>query len=168
MKYTEIDKRKKAFIFELDNVLYPEKDYLFQVYYIFAGLLEYTTLAGAGTITDALVSAYLDRGKTFAFDGLKEKLGVDEKYGVKLQELMVVAKLPLKLLLFKKCAFVVTGYSSRQEAIVHRYKRRPADAAKQNKADRMARPGALFKSLFCGGKKADAGDRHYRAAVKRQ
>jgi len=42
MKYADIDKRKKAFIFELDNVIYPEKDYLYQVYYIFASLLEYT------------------------------------------------------------------------------------------------------------------------------
>ena len=36
MKYSDIDSRKNAFLFELDNVLYPEKDYLFQVYYIFA------------------------------------------------------------------------------------------------------------------------------------
>ena len=36
MKYSDIDNRKTAFIFELDNVLYPEKDYLFQVYYLFA------------------------------------------------------------------------------------------------------------------------------------
>ncbi|RYY34080.1 MAG: haloacid dehalogenase, partial [Sphingobacteriaceae bacterium] len=36
MKYSDIDPRKQAFVFELDNVLYPEKDYLFQVYYLFA------------------------------------------------------------------------------------------------------------------------------------
>jgi len=39
MNYKDIDKRKKAFIFELDNVLYPEKDYLYQVYYLFASML---------------------------------------------------------------------------------------------------------------------------------
>ena len=44
MKYTDIDPRKTAFIFELDNVLYPEKDYLFQAYYLFAGYLEYLDL----------------------------------------------------------------------------------------------------------------------------
>ena len=41
MKYSDIDQRKTAFILELDNVLYPEKDYLFQVYYLFAAMLEY-------------------------------------------------------------------------------------------------------------------------------
>ena len=35
MKYSDIDPRKAAFIFEMDNVLYPEKDYLYQVYYLF-------------------------------------------------------------------------------------------------------------------------------------
>ena len=40
--YTDIDARKKAFVFELDNVLYPEKDYLLQVYYLFASFLEYS------------------------------------------------------------------------------------------------------------------------------
>ena len=40
MKYTDIDKRKQAFVFELDNVIYPEKDYLFQVYYLFASAIE--------------------------------------------------------------------------------------------------------------------------------
>ena len=34
--YNDVDPRKKAFIFELDNVLYPEKDYIYQVYYLFA------------------------------------------------------------------------------------------------------------------------------------
>ena len=42
LNYTNIPASKKAFIFELDNVLYPEKDYLLQVYYLFASFLEYT------------------------------------------------------------------------------------------------------------------------------
>ena len=101
MKYSEIDKRKKAFIFELDDVLYPEKDYLYQVYYLFASLLEYTTHVNAKAVTDTLIDAQQKKGKTFVFDELKEKLGVDEKYRKQLHELMNTAKLPLKLLLFK-------------------------------------------------------------------
>ena len=101
MKYSEIDKRKKAFIFELDDVLYPEKDYLYQVYYLFASLLEYATLADAKTVTDVLVNAHDEKGKAFVFDELKDKQGIDEKYRGKLHELMITAKLPLKLLLFK-------------------------------------------------------------------
>jgi len=101
MKYTDIDSRKQAFIFELDDVLYPEKDYLFQVYYLFAGLLEYTTLIDAKQTTDLMVNTYIDEGKEFVFDRLKEKLNIDEKHRSNLKHLMVTAKLPLKLLLYQ-------------------------------------------------------------------
>jgi FMN phosphatase YigB (HAD superfamily) len=99
--YNDIDKRKKAFIFELDDVLYPEKDYLFQVYYLFAGLLEYTELVDATAVTDMMVSAYNAEGKRRVFDKLKEIFNVDEKYRRNLDELMLTARLPLKLLLYQ-------------------------------------------------------------------
>ncbi|WP_374948203.1 HAD family hydrolase [Mucilaginibacter sp.] len=99
--YNDVDPGKKAFIFELDNVLYPEKDYVYQVYYLFAGLLEYTELNDAKATTETLVAAYNDKGEAAAFDAIKDKFGVDEKYRVNLNELMVTAKLPLKLLLFQ-------------------------------------------------------------------
>lgn len=38
----ELVKDKQIVIFELDNVLYPEKDYLLQVYYLFAQFIEYS------------------------------------------------------------------------------------------------------------------------------
>ncbi|MCO5948120.1 HAD family hydrolase [Mucilaginibacter flavidus] len=101
MKYTDIDNRKQAFIFELDDVLYPEKDYLFQVYYLFSGLLEYTTLIDARQTTDLMVNTYINEGKEFVFDRQKEKLNIDEKYRSNLKHLMVTAKLPLKLLLYQ-------------------------------------------------------------------
>ncbi|MDR3695897.1 HAD hydrolase-like protein [Mucilaginibacter sp.] len=101
MTYTDIDKRKKAFIFELDNVLYPEKDYLFQVYYLFASLLEYAELIDAKETTDLMINTYNEEGAAFVFDRLKEKLNVDEKYRGNLNHLLITAKLPLKLLLYK-------------------------------------------------------------------
>jgi FMN phosphatase YigB (HAD superfamily) len=101
MNYTDIDSRKRAFIFELDNVLYPEKDYLYQVYYLFAALLEYTEFIDAKHTTDTLINAYITKGKEKAFDCLKEELKIDEKYRTNLDDLMVTAKLPLKLLLYK-------------------------------------------------------------------
>ena len=103
MKYTDIDSRKQAFIFELDNVLYPEKDYLFQVYYLFAGLLEYTTLIDARQTTDLMVNTYINEGKDVVFDRIKEKLNIDEKYRLNLKHLMVTAKLPLSCCCTKIC-----------------------------------------------------------------
>lgn len=101
MNYTDIDSRKKAFIFELDNVLYPEKDYLYQVYYLFGALLEYTEFIDAKQTTDTLINAYITKSKEAAFDELKQQLHVNEKFRQNLDSLMVTAKLPLKLLLYK-------------------------------------------------------------------
>src|SRR5882762_9737070 len=80
MNYFDIDSRKQAFIFELDNVLYPEKDYLFQVYYLFSALLEYTELIDAKQTTELMVNTYINEGKEFVFDRLKEKFNIDEKF----------------------------------------------------------------------------------------
>jgi FMN phosphatase YigB (HAD superfamily) len=128
MNYIDIDSRKKAFIFELDNVLYPEKDYLYQVYYLFASLLEYTELINAKATTDLLVNTYVNEGKEFVFDRLKEKFNVDEKYRANLKHLMITAKLPLKLLLYqnmlnllqeivvdRKKIFIVTNGNPKQQ-----------------------------------------------------
>ncbi len=128
MKYSDIDSRKNAFLFELDNVLYPEKDYLFQVYYLFAGLLEYTELIDAKETTDLMVNAYNTQGKDGVFDYIKEKLNINEKYRQNLEDLLITAKLPLKLLLYanmltllqdivvdRKKIFIVTNGDPRQQ-----------------------------------------------------
>jgi FMN phosphatase YigB (HAD superfamily) len=101
MKYSDIDGRKKAFLFEMDNVIYPEKDYLFQVYYLFASLLEYIELTDAKIVTDLMVNTYIADGKDVVFEAVKEKFGIDEKYRVNFHHLLLTAKLPLKLLVYK-------------------------------------------------------------------
>jgi FMN phosphatase YigB (HAD superfamily) len=99
IKYKDIDPRKEAFIFELDDVLYPEKDYLYQVYYLFTAFLEYTELINAKEATSLMVDTYLSEGKEMVFDRLKEKFNIDEKYRFNFNHLNITAKLPLKLLL---------------------------------------------------------------------
>ena len=128
MKYSDIDSGKTAFIFELDNVLYPEKDYLFQVYYLFASLLEYTELIDAKQTTNILTNAYIEIGKEFVFDRLKEKLNISGKFRYNLDNLLITAKLPLKLLLYsnmlallqdiiidRKKIFIVTNGNPEQQ-----------------------------------------------------
>lgn len=99
MKYTDIDPRKDAFIFELDNVLYPEKDFLYQVYYLFTAYLEYTEQIDAKEATAFMVDTYVSEGKGVVFDALKKKYDLDEKYRQNFAHLNKTAKLPLKLLL---------------------------------------------------------------------
>ncbi|MES2427834.1 MAG: HAD hydrolase-like protein [Bacteroidota bacterium] len=101
MKYSEIDQRKSAFVFELDDVIYPEKDYLFQVYYLFASFVEYTELFDAKVITDLMVTTYNTEGPDKVFDTVKEKFALDEKYRINFQHLLLTVKLPLKLLVYQ-------------------------------------------------------------------
>lgn len=100
MKYTDIDKHKQAFIFELDNVLYPEKDYLYQVYYLFASFLEYTELLDATVMVNLMTRTFEQEGRDAVFNRVQEKFKLDEKYRTNFNQLHLTAKLPLKLLLY--------------------------------------------------------------------
>jgi len=101
MKYSDIDPRKSAFIFELDDVLYPEKDYLYQFYYLFTAFLEYTELINAKEATAFMIDTYVSEGRDVVFDRLREKFNFEEKYRYNFGHLYLTAKLPLKLLLYK-------------------------------------------------------------------
>jgi len=116
MNYRDIDGRKSAFIFELDNVLYPEKDYLYQVYYLFANLLEYTELVDAKQTTEIMVDAYTSVGKDAVFNQVAEAFPIAEKYRDKFENLLITAKLPLKLLLYQNVLTLM------QEIVVDRKK----------------------------------------------
>jgi phosphoglycolate phosphatase-like HAD superfamily hydrolase len=99
--YSDLDPRKEAFIFELDNVLYPEKDYLYQVYYLFASFLEYSEQIDAKEATDFMIAAYSNKGKYAVYDELQQRFNIDEKYETNFERLNKTVKLPLKLLLFE-------------------------------------------------------------------
>jgi FMN phosphatase YigB (HAD superfamily) len=99
--YSDIDPRKKAFIFELDDVLYPAKDYYFQIYYLFANLLEYTELNNAAKTTDLMIDTYIQKGEGEVFNTIAAELNVDEKHRKNLEIMLLTSRLPLKLLLYK-------------------------------------------------------------------
>lgn len=101
LKYKDLDPRKKAFIFELDDVIYPERDYLLQVYYLFANFTEFTGgFPAAKDLTDFFRTAYTHHGDEGIFDRAKEAFGIEEKYRKNFERLYFTAILPLKLLLF--------------------------------------------------------------------
>lgn len=128
MKYSDIDTRKNAFIFELDNVLYPEKDYLYQVYYLFASFMEYTELHDAKVLTDLMVKTFEEEGRDEVFNRAQQRFQFDIKYKENFDRLHLAAKLPLKLLLYadmlellqqivvdRKKIFVVTNSNPEQQ-----------------------------------------------------
>lgn len=116
MNYRDIDKRKNAFIFELDDVLYPQKDYLYQVYYLFANLLEYTELVDAKQTTNLMTATYVSEGEQFVFDRVAEKFPIADKYRANFENLLITAKLPLKLLLYQNILTLL------QEIVIDRKK----------------------------------------------
>ncbi|WP_406826072.1 HAD family hydrolase [Pedobacter sp. KACC 23697] len=92
---------KQAVIFELDNVLFPEKDYLLQVYYLFAQFIEYTEQKNAQPIINFMQAEYENNGADMLFEKTAKQFGIDEKYKYNFDLLHLNARLPLKLLLFK-------------------------------------------------------------------
>jgi len=101
LTYADIDSSKKGFVFELDNVLYPEREYLLQVYYLFANFIEFTeTVPSANELTWFLKSAYEHHGTQGLFERASQMFGIDEKYRDNFDKLHYTARLPLKLVLF--------------------------------------------------------------------
>jgi FMN phosphatase YigB (HAD superfamily) len=103
LKYSDLDKRIKAFVFELDDVIYPEKDYLLQVYYLFANFIEFSEgFPTSQNLTDFLKTAYMRYGEKDIFDKAKETFGLKDKYRENFERLHYTAILPLKLLLYSQ------------------------------------------------------------------
>ena len=101
LTYADIAASKKGFIFELDNVLYPERDYLLQVYYLFANFIEFTeTVPTADELTSFLKSAYEHHGQEGLFERASQMFGIDQKYKENFNKLHSTAILPLKLIMF--------------------------------------------------------------------
>ena len=100
MDYNTYIRENDAFFFELDNVLYPEKDYLLQVYYLFAQFIEYGEQIDAQGIISFMESTYLQDGEINIFEKTAVQFGLDNKYKINFDLLQQNARLPLKLLLF--------------------------------------------------------------------
>lgn len=119
LTYQDIDPQKEAFVFELDDVLFPKKDYLLQVYYLFANLLEYSRLSPpASELTEFLKSSYLDMGEKNLFERAAERFGIEEHYKEAFSKLHVSAKLPLKLLLYKSVLALLLAMTGAGKKII--------------------------------------------------
>jgi phosphoglycolate phosphatase-like HAD superfamily hydrolase len=93
---------KQFFIFELDNVIYPEKDYLLQVYYLFAQFIEYGEQLNATDILKYMQETYLEHGDEDIFAKTAAAFNIPEKYKVNYEMLLLSVRLPLKLLIYNE------------------------------------------------------------------
>lgn len=105
---------KKAVAIVLDDALYPQKDYLLQVYYLFSEFMAYSEQIDAKAIIDFMSSEYEKEGSSDIFAKTAAKFSIPEKYQHNFDLLHETARLPLKLLLFQKVLDLL------QEAVVDR------------------------------------------------
>ncbi len=94
-------KDKQIVIFELDDVLFPEKDYLLQVYYLFAQFIEYTEQKSAQPIIEFMRAVYEKNDVEKLFEKTANQFAIDTKYKHNFDLLHQNARLPLKLLLYQ-------------------------------------------------------------------
>jgi len=97
----QLVKDKQIVIFELDDVLFPAKDYLLQVYYLFAQFIEYTEQKNAQSILDFMRSEYESSETDKLFEKTAQKFELSNTYQHNFDLLHQTARLPLKLLLYK-------------------------------------------------------------------
>lgn len=102
MAFEDYIKNKKAFILGLDNVIYPEKDYLLQVYYLFAEFMEYSEQLNAKAILDFMRQEFESHGIVNIFEKTAAQFNIPEKYKGNFILLHQNARLPLKLLLYQQ------------------------------------------------------------------
>jgi len=103
IKYGDLNPEKKAVIFELDDVLFPKKDYDLQVFYLFANFMEYVEqFPPAQDMVNFMSKRYEIYGKGGMFDEVSLTFGIDKKYKENYERLYENARLPLKLLLYKE------------------------------------------------------------------
>lgn len=114
MAFEQYIAEKKAFILGLDNVLYPEKDYLLQVYYLFAEFMEYSEQINAKAVLTFMQGEFASHGDVNIFEKTAAKFHIPERYQTNFQLLHQNARLPLKLLLYQQVL------SFLQEVVVER------------------------------------------------
>jgi FMN phosphatase YigB (HAD superfamily) len=103
----------QAFIFELEDVLYPAKDYWLQVYYLFAQFIEYGEQIDASAIILFMEKIYREEGRAGIFEKTAAQFDLPEKYHINFDLLQQNARLPLKLLLFSQALDFMKGIQGR-------------------------------------------------------
>ncbi|UIR55195.1 HAD hydrolase-like protein [Sphingobacterium sp. SRCM116780] len=98
--YSDFPSEKTVFVFELDDVIYPKREYLLQIYYLFANFLEFTEAFPPQADLVSFFKNHLDsQGEELIFEHAQETFKFDVKYKENFERLFVNAVLPVKLLM---------------------------------------------------------------------
>lgn len=97
---------KSVYVFELDDVLYPKRDYLLQVYYLFSNFVEFTEANVVGeNIVAYMKTTYEQFGEDVVLEKTLYNFDLPNSYIENFERLRANAHLPLKLFLKPEAKF---------------------------------------------------------------
>jgi len=114
MSFQKYLSNKKEVIITLDDALFPAKDYLLQVYYLFSEFMAYSEQLDSKAIIEFMSKVYVEEGMSNIFEKTADKFQIPEKYQQNFTLLHETARLPLKLLPFQNVLSLL------QEVVVER------------------------------------------------
>ena len=92
--------KKSVYVFEIDDVLYPNRDYILQVYYLFSNFVEYTEGRPiAKEVLDYMKNAFEAVGDEDVVAKTVAQFNLNTGYMENFERLKANAHLPLKLFL---------------------------------------------------------------------
>ncbi|WP_432712240.1 haloacid dehalogenase [Pedobacter sp.] len=106
-----------VFVFDFEGVLYPEKDFLLQIYYLFGQFVEYSEQLDAAAILKYMQQVYLEEGHEGIFEKTAGHFGIDEKYKLNFDLLQRNVRLPLKLLIYDHCLAFLKAIVAAQKPV---------------------------------------------------
>lgn len=100
---TKLIAQKKVLIFDLEDVLFPVKDFVLQVYYMFAQFVEYAEAKPiAKEMTDWMASVFEEEGEEGMFLKVANRFDLSMEYEESFDRLHHKVQLPLKLVVEPK------------------------------------------------------------------
>lgn len=91
---------KSVYVFEIDDVLYPKRDYLLQVYYLFSNFVEFTEGRPlAKEMVASMKKTFETAGEEAVLPQTIAHFELEETYRENFERLKTNAHLPLKLIL---------------------------------------------------------------------
>lgn len=94
---------KQLYLFEVDDVLYPKRDFVLQIYYLFGQFVEFTESRPiAAAITQFMKEHYEADDTAGLLKVTQKEFDLLEDYSENFERLQANAHLPLKLLLFEE------------------------------------------------------------------
>ncbi|RZL39201.1 MAG: haloacid dehalogenase, partial [Pedobacter sp.] len=80
MSFDKYLSNKKAVIITLDDALFPKKDYLLQVYYLFSEFMAYSEQLDSKAVVAFMSKIYQEDGETEIFEKTAAQFQIASKY----------------------------------------------------------------------------------------